>query len=158
MKTTVPSLSSAGASLCPGLWPDSCGQGWRDVPLFLTYLCSGSWFPRSDWDLLELGVKLPIGFWGRRTSFLTEGTEVTSPAQAHANKWSFLEQGRKCWSSNLRMLGTVACSKGLLNKMEPAPWLRLLGAVNSLLPSVASYPGMTWEDGRIAVFEKEPGM
>lgn len=68
---------------------------------------------RSDWDLLGLGVKLPFSFWGRRTSFLTKDTEVTSPAQTHADGWSFLEQGWKCWSSDLRMLGIVACFKGL---------------------------------------------
>ena len=36
--------------------------------------------------------------------------------------------------------------------LEPAPWRGLRGAVTPLLP-----PGMTWEGGRMAVYEEELG-
>lgn len=36
--------------------------------------------------------------------------------------------------------------------LEPVSWRGLQGAVSPLLP-----PGMTWEGGRMAVYEEEPG-
>lgn len=82
-----PSLQGCGSFLWAGL------EGTDTVSHpFLPRLPSG--LPAAPlagviWGLLRVGVKLPFGFWGRRTSFLPEVSEVTSAVQGHATRWSF---------------------------------------------------------------------
>lgn len=68
----------------------------------------------ATWSPLEVRVKLHFWLLRQEDILFNEGTEVTSLAQGHAARQSFLEPGQKCWSFDLRILGTVACSQGLL--------------------------------------------